>query len=184
MFPRIPVTVRVAFAILLAGCANVSITTNYDRATDFSKYRSYAWEPKPRGDQSIQETIHRAVDAALAAKGCTTSARPAFVVHARFAAKEQIAVHRHTNWAGAGTWQHARQAGYEIWPVTPHTMTDVDRFTEGTVLLDFLDAESRRLIWHGEGAIVFGTSAENIRNVEEAVARLLKRFPPKPRRAN
>jgi Domain of unknown function (DUF4136) len=184
MFPQIRVTGSVALAILLAGCANVSVTTDYDRAADFSKYRTYAWEPEPRAHQSIEKTIHRAVDAGLAAKGCTLSTRPAFLVRARFAAKEQIAVHRHTDWAGAGTWQDPRQGGYESWPVTPHTLTDVDRFTEGTVLLDFLDAGSRQLIWHGEGAIVFGTAAENVRGVEEAVAQLLKRFPPKPRRPN
>jgi hypothetical protein len=184
MFPQIRVTASMALAILLAGCANVSVTTDYDRAADFSKYRTYAWEPEPRADQSIEKTIHRAVDAGLAAKACTLSSRPAFLVRARFAAKEQIAVHRHTDWGGAGTWQHTRQAGDEIWPVASYTLTDVDRFTEGTVLLDFLDAKSRHLIWHGEGAIVFGTAAENVRGVGEAISQLLKRFPPKPRRPN
>jgi hypothetical protein len=184
MLPQIRITAHAALAILLAGCANVSVTTNYDRTADFSKYRTYAWAPESRDDQAITKTIHRAVDAGLATKGCTLSNRPAFLVRARFSAKEQIAVHRHTDWGGAGTGQLSRQTGYEIWPVAAHTLTDVDRFTEGTVLLDFLDAGSRRLIWHGEGAIVFGTAAENVRSVEEAVAQLLKRFPPKPRRPN
>lgn len=183
MLPQIRITAHGALAILLGSCANVSVTTNYDRAADFSKYRTYAWVPEPH-DQSIEKTIHRAVDVGLATKGCTPSTRPAFLVRARFAAKDQIAVHRHTDWAGAGTWQNHHQTGYEIWPVASHTLTDVDRFTEGTVLLDFLDGESRHLIWHGEGAIVFGTAAENVRSVEEAIGQLLKRFPPKPRRAN
>src|SRR4029434_9012833 len=113
MFPQLRITGSGALAILLAGCANVSITTDYDHATDFSKYRTYAWVPESRDDQSIEKTIHRAVDTGLATKGCTLSNRPAFLVRARFAAKEQISVHRHTDWAGAGTWQNRHQTGYE-----------------------------------------------------------------------
>jgi hypothetical protein len=182
MFPQVRITVHSALAILFASCANVSVTTNFDRAADFSKYRTYAWVPESRDDESIEKTIQPAVDAGLAAKGYPPSTHPAFLVRARFAAKEQISVHRHTDWAGAGNWQHARQVGHE--PVASQALTDVDRFTEGTVLLDFLDAESRHLIWHGEGAIVFGTAAENVRSIEEAIEQLLKRFPPKPRRPN
>jgi hypothetical protein len=189
MFPQLRLTASSAFALLLASCANVAVTTDYDRAVDFSKYRTYAWVREASADQrpaqSIPQAVQHAVDAGLAAKGCTLSGSPAFLVRARFAAKEQIAMHRHTDWGGAGAWPQSRQGGGgNLWPVTPHTLTDVDRFTEAMISLEFLDSETRRLLWRGEGEIVFGTAAENARSVEEAVAQLLKRFPPKRRRAN
>ena len=174
-----------ALVALLSSCANVSLTIDYDRAADFSKYRSYGWAPALAAGQqrapSIQDRIHRAVDAGLTAKGFTLSTGPAFIVSARYTTNQQIAVHRHTDWAGAGVGAGKYNG---IAAIPAHLMTDVDQFTEGTVSLDFIDAETHRLIWRGEGAIVVGTSAENARNAEEAVARLLARFPPKRRRAN
>src|ERR1041384_3342352 len=188
MFPQLRLTAGGALAILLASCANVAVTTGYDHTADFSKYRTYSWTQEPSDQQpapSIQQAVQQAVDAGLRAKGYTLSGSPAFLVRARFAAKEQIAVHHHTDWGGAGTWPQSRQTvGAGLWPGTPHMLTDVDRFTEATVLLEFLDSETRRLLWRGEGEIVFGTAAENTRNVEEAVTRLLKQFPPKRHRAN
>ena len=66
------VIVLIGLAFLLA---NVSfarqVKTDYDRATNFTQYKTYSWEKVQTADPLWVDRIKAAVDAALAAKGWT-----------------------------------------------------------------------------------------------------------------
>ena len=57
--------------------------------------------------------------------------------------------------------------------------------TEGTLVLDFLEAKSKALVWQGiaSGAVKPGISPEQQQQrINEIVAQLLAQFPPKPKK--
>src|SRR2546430_11660323 len=59
-------------ALLLASASfGQQVKTDYDRGTDFSRYKTYSWEKVQTQDQLWVDRIKEAVNAALAAKGLT-----------------------------------------------------------------------------------------------------------------
>mgnify|MGYP001596272249 CR=1 FL=1 len=102
-----------AFAILgsilaLVSCATLSIHTDYDRETDFSHYRSFAWVPAAGAGRELaslnDRRIRRAVEADLEAKGYRTAGggAPDFLVNYHTAVREKVDVSTTTyrGWRG------------------------------------------------------------------------------------
>src|SRR5712691_5197257 len=60
-------------AMLLFATASFAqqVKTDYDRSTDFSRYKTYSWEKVQTQDPLWVDRIKEAVNAALAAKGLT-----------------------------------------------------------------------------------------------------------------
>jgi hypothetical protein len=61
------------------------------------------------------------------------------------------------------------------------TETYVDQYEQGTLILDVIDAGSNKLIWRGSAAarvVDDKTPEERTRRVNEAVEKILERFPP------
>ncbi len=60
--------------------------------------------------------------------------------------------------------------------------TDVREYTEGTLIIDFVDPKADQLIWRGTGQSRLSeskTPEERTENINEAVAKILAQFPPK-----
>src|SRR5689334_8078442 len=58
--------------LALVGCVGAKVSTDYDPAASFSKYKTYAWlkggeAPNP----TVEQRIRTAIDGQLAAKGLT-----------------------------------------------------------------------------------------------------------------
>ena len=169
--------------VCLLGCSS-SITYNYDwdRDEDLTKYSSFAWmvvpQAPPPGDiktareQSdlLDKRIKRAVTSQLEARGHKQDdANPTFVVAYHLGSEDKVSV---TDWGyryGPGPWGYY---GHDI---------DVRQYTQGTLVLDFIDASTKQLFWRGEAskAIDQNASQEEVDQViNEAVAGLLKNWPP------
>ena len=60
--------------------------------------------------------------------------------------------------------------------------TRVREYEQGTLLLDFVDPETRQLLWRGSASARIRPSSspeESQKRANEAVAAMLERFPPK-----
>ena len=60
---------------------------------------------------------------------------------------------------------------------------DVHEYTQGTLILDFVDTKNKHLVWRGsaQGALPDNPTPEKIeKKINEAVAKLLEKFPPVP----
>jgi hypothetical protein len=175
--PRIAV-----LALLLAACSSVEVSTDYDPGTNFAVLKTYAWLPRkagatgdPRTDSTLlNERIRNAVDAQLAERGYekVASAGADFLVAYHTAVQRKIdvdSVYRGYGY-GAGNWGWG--AGHE---------TVVYEYDQGTLLLDFLDPKAKRLLWRGSAKAVVSehsTPEKRTALVNQAVAKLLDRFPP------
>ena len=175
-----------AFTLLLTGslgaCSGMKITADYnpETAPNFSAYQTYAWLPQPiRRDPRVYNSItenrvRRSVDNSLSAGGYRklASGTPDFLVAWQAAIEGKVDVTMVNGYYGYGS------RGWGAWSAEPM----VREYDEGTLILDVVDAESRELVWRGVAQAQVSLNAnpdERGRKINEAVSKILSRFPPK-----
>ena len=169
--------------VTVYGCASVKVTTDYDPSASFSAYKSYAWLPKPiektgdiRVDNPLLHTrVRDAVEAELALKGYEKLAgdKPDFYIGYHLSLTTQLDVTRMNDYYGYGVGRRWGPAG------VPQTV--VTEYEVGALVLDVVDAKRETLVWRGSGqrrVKESPTPEETTQRVREAVAEILKRFPP------
>lgn len=167
-----------ALAAILAGCSSISYNYDYDPGINFTTLKTYAWIQTPDTSNArrflgplIERRIVRAIDENLAAKGYekATTGRPDFLVNFYGGTQEKVDVT--TYYSG---W------GYYGW--YGGTSVDVRQWTEGTLVIDFIDAKEKDLAWRGyaQGAVDRSQRdpEEVDRRISEVVRNILKKFPP------
>ena len=167
----------VAACALLAACSTVTVTTDYDRSAPFGQYASYALAPAAHGQTlspSAEAALRNSLRAQLAARGIreTSPAKADLDVVRHVFLREKLAVQQYTDWGYGyhGTWPYGF-GHYGMWAGAPRT------YTEGTLVLDFVDARTKRLVFRGVGKAVVGGPESNARKIEEAVAKIVAQLP-------
>jgi Domain of unknown function (DUF4136) len=173
----------VAAGALLAACSTVTVTTDYDRSAPFAKYTSYALAPAAYGQTlspSAEAALRDSLRAQLAARGIreTAPAKADLDVVRHVFLRERLAVQQYTDWGYGyhGTWPYGF-GHYGMWAGAPRTYTDVTQYTEGTLVLDFVDARTKKLVFRGVGKAVVGGPESNARKIQEAVAKMVAQLP-------
>ncbi len=159
---------------------------NYDRSANFASYKTYQWVDIPGGavaDQLIDRDIKRAVDEQLAQKGLTRVEEGADLYvgyHAAIDKEKSVNLSAWGTGAGPGGW-----GGWGPWEgwgsgtVTGQTST----ITVGTLMIDMYDPAKRQLIWRGDASKTIDLKKDpdkNYKNLQKAIAKLLKNYPPQP----
>jgi hypothetical protein len=154
-------------SVTLAGCATMNVSSYVERGVDLGRYRTFQWAPAdqlatgdPRLDNNpfFQERVLSAVERELARKGLEkTTGTPDFLLRYHASVKQEIMLSGGDGRDGA------------------------DVYDAGTLLIDFVDARTNRLLWRGwaEGTIdgVIDDQAWMEQRIDEAVARILERLP-------
>ncbi len=174
--------------IVLAGCATASVSSDYDRSTDFSKLKTYTWsaDQKPSGDPrfddpELRDTLRQAIETELQTKGLQKSAtgQPDLFLqyYITVEQKEEVAGGSYPPaFSGRGQW--AGVAGTNSYAAR-EMMTF--RYDDGTFVLDMTEPASGKILWRGSLESMVdpgGTPAKRIERVPAAVAKVLKKFPP------
>jgi hypothetical protein len=167
-------------SLAVASCATtMTVSSHIERDLDFSEYRSFEWGPAdalPTGDPRLdrdpffKDHVQGAVEKQLAARGIelSTSGTPDLLIHYHANIRQRIDINRVD-----------RAYGYcSETNCPPNTM----EYEVGTLVLDFIDARTNRLIWRGWAQ----KSVEDMlddrdkaaRTINEAVTRMLKRLLP------
>lgn len=167
---------------LLAGCSGISVGSDYLPGTNFTPYRTYDWMPNAPAptpeDRLIDTRIRNAVEAGLEAKGFThsTSGDPDIYVAYQLITDDRTDVRTVNDYYGS-SWRYGPYWG----PTMSTSRTETVRYTVGTLVLDFFDADSRELVWRGtaEGKLNERANPEDRQErANDAVRRILTRYPP------
>jgi hypothetical protein len=173
------------FILLLMGlvvsCASVyDVQHDYDKQADFESLKTYDWMTVPEKadiDNLNVERVKKAVNAELQAKGLMmTSNNPDFLIAEHLGKKDKVQV---TNW-GYGYGPHGGYWGGYWGPGGTSTY----EYEEGSLILDFVDAKSNKMIWRGVAKAEIDnvdTPEKKEKLINEAVQEILKNFPPKPK---
>jgi hypothetical protein len=170
--------------LAFASCSSVSVHTEHDPRTSLAKYRTYAWAPRPKSGlqagPGVRGQIEASFDRGLAAKGYAKSARPDFYIVYHITRSEQVQVSQYTDWGyGGGYSYHYGRGHYSLWPSYPISYAQVTRYTEGTLIVDFVDAKTSTSIWRGTATGTVGSAQSNRQKIEEAIRKLLETVPPR-----
>jgi hypothetical protein len=173
--------------VLLFMCFTVSCATiygvqyDYDKQADFESLKTYDWMTVPEKadiDSLNVERVKKAVNAKLQAKGLMmTSNDPDFLIAEHLGKKDKVQV---TNW-GYGYGPHG---GYWGGYWGPRGGVSTYRYEEGSLILDFIDDKSNKMIWRGVAKAEIDnvdTPEKKEKLINEAVQEILKNFPPKPK---
>ena len=162
-------------------CAAIKISFDYDRQADFAKYKTYLISDETQNLQIQQlnrDRIIAAVENEMASKGFSKSDNPDIIVDVNITGKE-IQTATATTSGGYGYGYGYRGWGYGSGFST--TQINYDQYTEGTMIITFVDASAKKIIWQGTGTktLVENASAEKReKNINYAVQQIFYKYPP------
>lgn len=177
--------------VFAAGCATVSVNSDYDTKADFSKLRTYAWESEsqpavgdPRIDSSLLNSrIRTAVDQTLSSRGFqkVETGTPDFKVAYLMAVEEKMDVTQVSTPYYSPYGVYGTASINSTWNMGGGVDTFVTQYEEGTLLLDVVDPKTNALIWRGSGKKAIDENADSAKreaNINKAVQKILAEFPP------
>ena len=184
---------RAIFLLLPAFLAGASfaqkVIIEYDHDIDFSAYRKYDWKEHPflkNHPESRQftvgaELVQSNVNEILMQRGYQPDdGGPEFHI-AHFITvrmgQDTHSVPAAGMYPGAytwpGSWYHWSSAYFSAWD------TFVENYLAGILLLDVVDAKTKKLLWRAACKDKIEDMRERHKNVENIVKKALKSFPPK-----
>jgi uncharacterized protein DUF4136 len=172
--------------ILAAGCAGQQVTTDYSPATSFSQFRTYALVASPdtaAAQQLLDQRVKSAVEAQLSGRGLTETDRQNADLFVGYGMVDKTHKEVYTyrdgwGWGGGWGWRYYRFG--VAWPMT--ATRRVETYTDGTVVVNLIDAKTKQVVWQGEVADVVnlpvGNPVKATQQIDGAVAKLFAKFPP------
>jgi hypothetical protein len=166
----------VSLALSFINCSTLSVSTHYDKSVTFSGLKTYSWIPapqklrdNPKVDWEVLDSrVRSAVDEVLSAKGFSrvASGGPDFLVGYNVTLdKKTIAT--------------TLDAVYSL--TRPPGWASFD-YEQGTLILNIIEADTRRLMWLGQAQdeVSFVANPEQKKEqINKAVKLMLENFPPK-----
>ena len=173
--------VSLVFVLLVAfSCSSVKVVADYDQATDFSQYKTFAFYKKGIEKAEISDLdkrrILKGVEAQLLAKGFTKSETPDILVNIFTKAQTKVDVYNNNYGYGYGGYY-----GWYPWYYGPNFGPQISTYTEGTLFIDLIDAEKKELIWQGIGSGGLNTSGNVTKKeekIKEFVDEIMTQYPP------
>jgi len=168
------VLIMLGIALLACGVAIAQdVKYNSMPGTDFSKYHTYKWVPiegASHPNQIVDAEIKQAVDAQLSTKGMTKTDDEKADLYVGY----QIAVDQEKQWNAYGMGGGLRWGGMAS--ATQSTISI------GSLVIDMYDPGTKQLVWTGTASKSLDPSSnqqKNQNNLNKAMAKLLKNYPPK-----
>jgi hypothetical protein len=167
--------VLLAPVFLLAACSTLSVNTDYDPAARFASYRTYqvvggsiANDP---GDTLVKNRIAGGIHQALQTRGLQpVESSPDLLVTYRAGAERQTEV------VGG---PYGPPYGPFFWDETWGNDLRVINYTEGTLVVDLIDARTRRLVWRAYTAEQLDGPPRQ-QQINKALHKAFNRYPPAP----
>ncbi len=166
--------VLLALMLLVCGVAVAQdVRSNYMPGINFSSYHTYKWvviDGSQQPNQIVDAEIKQAVDAQMSAKGFTKVDSDTADLYVGY----QIALDQERQWNAFGMGGGIRWGG--MGTATSSTITN------GSLVLDMYDKSKQQLVWTGTATKTLnpgGNQEKNQKNLDKAMQKLLKNFPPK-----
>ncbi len=177
------------FALMVNSLLFAQVKSDYDKETDFTKYKTYkflGWVEN--SDQILSEfdkkRLLESFQKELTARGMTKDeSKPDIGITLYVVVQEKTSTTAYTNYNGGMGYRYGRWGGwgggYGMGSST--TTYSKDDYREGTVVIDFYDESTKELVWQG---ILTKEVVENPKKREKtipkAVNKLMYKYPVRP----
>jgi len=186
MFNRLKYAIpAILFAVLAAGCSSMEFNHDWDRDANFSSYSTYAWLNVPTNtvggsvktartkNTLLDKRIKSAVDREMKAKGLTVDTEsPDLLAAYHVGVEDKVNV---TDWGYRYSYDYWGWGGRNI---------DVYQYTEGTLIVDLIDAQTKELVWRGAATATLDENPSPEKadaRIQQAVEGILANYPPHKR---
>lgn len=180
-------SVWVAIAVLLLSACSSNVVVDYDRATRFDGYKTYALLPKSSASTKdkrldspfIDQRIVQAIQVNMAKKGFTHSDNnPDLKVEYQIDLKQEVASDGSgvTMLIGGGSGGVGMGFGYAV------PSSDVASHDVGRITIDVLAADGKTLLWRGstERRLMDPSKPDdNEKFINTVVGEIIDEFPPR-----
>lgn len=164
------------------GCApSVKVNVDYDRAADFSTYKTFTMvdiAAKGEVSQLNAGRIQHAIKENMVSKGFTEAGAAAadLLVNAMTVLKSKTAVTANTDYYGYGGIY--RPYGY--WGGGATTFSTY-KYIDGSLIIDVVNNKTKKLLWQGIGNSEIDSKPKDPDQfIQYAVKKIMDDFPPKP----
>ena len=174
------------FLMVASSAFGQDVRYNFDKGTDFSKFKTYKWvslKDAQQVDDLIDKQIKSSFDSALANKGLSKvegDNADLFVAY-------QVAVSTEKQYTSfdSGGWGYGPGWGHGGWYGGGGGMSTGQTSTiyNGQLALDMYDVTKKDLVWRGVASKTLDPKAKpdkREKNLNKAVTKLLKNYPPPP----
>jgi hypothetical protein len=163
----------VGLALFLANASFAQqVKTDYDRAANFSQYKTYSWEKVQTPDPLWVDRIKAAVNEALAAKGWMQmeSGGDISIIAMEINQNHQTLNTYYDDFGGGWRWRGFGGFG--------ESTTTSQTYTVGTLVVDLFDAKTKTLVWRGvSSGMLSDKSDKNIKDLNKGVQKMFQHFP-------
>jgi len=163
-------------ALASATASAQKVTYDYDKATDFSRIRTYAWvhTREEVQDEFNHKRIVSAVDSQLSAKGLTRveEGGMADVLVAYGAGFDRSLEIKGSSSDWGGPFYRGNRTG----------SARTEEVVTGTLAIGMVDPETKSVVWRGVASRDLDQNAspeKRDKNINKAVAKLFEHYPPK-----
>ncbi|HVM74603.1 MAG TPA: DUF4136 domain-containing protein [Candidatus Saccharimonadales bacterium] len=182
-----------AFVLLVLGVAGVAaqdVRYNYAQDVDFSKFKTYKWvdiKGSDHANEITQKQIMASIDAELAKKGLTktdSDSADLYIGMQTAIGTEKQFTSFNTGWGYGPGWYGGGWYGYGGMTSSTTTGTTTTIYV-GQLGIDMYESVKKDLVWRGVASKTIDSKAKpekQEKNINKAVAKLLKNFPPPPKK--
>jgi hypothetical protein len=167
---------KILLVLVCVSCSNeIIVHTDFDRSVEIHRNSTYTWLDNKNIEsrnnpfyynELNDKRVKAAVDRELLSKGYLLSEKPA-----------QLIVHYHIVIENRTSIQ-TDPYGYNYGLYWTRKQTDVYRYREGTLIVDFMDARNCDLIWRGSATSILDQEELITEGtINEGVAKIFKSFP-------
>ncbi len=178
-------TFLVGLLLLTVVSARAQVHVDYNKAVDFSKYKTFRFEPgkvirklgvRDTNATFLDQYIDDAVTKDLISKGLSpTSGKADLVITYLAGAREKQDVQNYM--MNPGFYPYGGFYGYGGWWGPQWNTFWVRRYEEGTVIIDVYDAKQAQLVWRAYAVSPISKFNEK-KFVDKEVHKSFRRFPP------
>ncbi len=182
MLKKFSLVIALLVLIFFVGCSGITITTDYDPSADFSKYKTYTWSTvKDSADilaknNLLLKRVYAVIDKSLQSKGFTkVETAPDIIIYPHAFTKEKARI---------DTWDYGYSGWWDNYPYDYFgydIQTNITYYTEGSLIIDIVDANDNQLVWRGVGTGFNDkptSPRKSMENINKVVTKILKRYPP------
>jgi hypothetical protein len=179
-----PVVPLLLALVLMASCSpSMKVHSDYDKTANFTQYKTFSMYKTESMTDAISQLnaqrINDAIRAEMIKKGFQeTDANPDLFVNAVAILKDRTSVTASTDFYGYGgayrPYYWGAGSGY-----SSTTNYNVDHYKDGSLIIDIVEASSKKLLWQGIGnREIDGPVKDADKRIPKGVNTIMATFPP------
>lgn len=174
---KINYLILLVFVNLFIACNSLKTTSDFDNSVNFANYKSFGFSKESQdfpANEFIKNRIFSAISNNLRSKGLVETERPDILIDLGLKTKEKKN-YATTNYGLSGFYGRRWRIGTGI----SKSNTKEINYTEGTLVINLVDAKKNKLLWMGTGTGVVNEKMTKKESINKSIFTILSSFPPK-----